>query len=102
MLTREEIEALFLRAWGNFEITSDADESYNCIAWSLNDKRRPWWPWPSSWVYWPPGAPREETVHAFTRMYEILLFVKCDSADREEGYDKIAIYANEDLPTHAA
>jgi hypothetical protein len=35
-------------------------------------------------------------------MYEILLFVKCDSADREEGYDKIAIYANEDLPTHAA
>lgn len=35
-------------------------------------------------------------------MYEILLFVKCDSSDREKGYDKIALYANQDLPTHAA
>jgi hypothetical protein len=35
-------------------------------------------------------------------MYELLLFVKCDSADREYGYDKVAIYANENPATHAA
>ena len=102
MLTKEEIEELFPSSPGSFEITSEADDAYNCISWSVNDKRRPWWPWPRSWVYWPPGAPREETVAAFIQMYEILFFVKCECADREDGYDKVAIYANKDGPTHAA
>ena len=35
-------------------------------------------------------------------MYEILSFRPCDSPDREAGYDKIALYAMDDVPTHAA
>ena len=102
MLSKEEIEALFPGLAGGFEITSNSDDSYNCIAWSVNDTRRSWWPWPSRFVYWPPGAPREETVQAFLKMYEMLLFEPCASADREEGYDKIALYALNNVPTHAA
>jgi hypothetical protein len=102
MLTKEEIEALFPGLAERFTITSDSDDSYNCIAWTLNDTRRSWWPWPKRFVYWPLGAPREETVTAFPTMYRILLFEPCDNADREDGFDKIALYAIDDVPTHAA
>jgi hypothetical protein len=104
MLTKEEIDRLFPKESGQIEIASDADDGYNCISWSLNDKSRPWWPFspPSPFIYWPPDVPREETIEAFTRMYERLLFTKCSEESREEGYDKVALYALDESSTHAA
>jgi hypothetical protein len=32
----------------------------------------------------------------------MLLFSDCESGDREEGFDKVAIYVLEDKPTHVA
>ena len=104
MLTRVRIEELFPNGAGQVEDASDPDDTYNCIAWSVNDKARWWWPFDvaSPYIYWPPDVPREETIEAFVKLYEWLLFTKCDRADREEGYDKIALYAANDVPTHAA
>ena len=104
MLSPEDLDQLFPMGKGQIERTSDPDEDYNCIAWSVNDNRRVWWPLekPNPFIYWPPGVPREETVHAFLAMYKFMEFVPCEGDHREEGYDKIALYALEDKPTHAA
>lgn len=104
MLTSEDIEQLFPMSKGEIQIVSDYDEDYNCIAWSLNDSRRWWWPFERAnpFIFWPLGSPREETIEAFLSMYESLFFVPCDGSHREEGYDKVALYALDDKPTHAA
>jgi hypothetical protein len=107
-MTAAEIEATFPSLGSLFDITSPTDEEYNCIAWSINDIRQWWWPTPSGqrkWPgkYWPPGVPHEETLDAFTRLYEILGFQICTDRTFEIGYDKIAIYAdNIGTITHAA
>jgi len=98
-MTEAEIEAIFPSLRAGFDITSPTDEEYNCIAWSINDVRQWWWPtphgqrkWPGK--YWPPGVDHEETLKAFTKVYESLGFKKCDEREFEAGYDKIAIYAD--------
>jgi hypothetical protein len=103
-----EIVQLLPGLSAGFEITSPTDEEYNCIAWTVNDTRQSWWPtplgqgkWPGK--YWPPGIPHEETVLAFTKTYKALGFQECRERTFESGFDKIAIYAdNQGTVTHAA
>jgi hypothetical protein len=98
----DHLETLFpgLRDSG-YLITSPADDRYNCIAWTAQDQGR-WW-WPDGDSYWPPGAPREETIAAFVAAYGELGFVPCDDPLLEPGYEKVAIYAVPDgTPTHLA
>ena len=57
--------------------------------------------------YWPPGVPREETIAAFVRAFEVVGYAQCKNGDQEIGFEKIAIYANrmpwgDIIPTHAA
>ena len=64
-----------------------------------------WWPSPgrTSRSYWPPGAPREVTLAAFIEAFRLLAYRECDDGSLEEGYQKIALYANASgMPTHAA
>jgi hypothetical protein len=87
----------------NHEITSSASVRYNCIAWAVGDDQK-WW-WPSPYVekyYWPPNAPREETVHAFLAAFASLGFESCDSPSLEPGYQKVALFVKSAKPTHAA
>ena len=104
MLTREELKELFPNIGEEFEITSNADDNYSCVSWSVNDTKRYWWPYRSvsPYIYWPPGLLREETVEAFVALYEYCMFTQCESPVCEVGYDKVAIYALDDTPTHAA
>jgi hypothetical protein len=105
-MTVAQIEACFPSLKAGFNITSPANEEYNCIAWSINDKSQWWWPtppgkWPGK--YWPPSVPEEATLPAFTKAYEDLGFKICDERAFEDGFDKIAIYANRiGTITHAA
>jgi hypothetical protein len=105
-MTKAELEEIFPGLKQGFEITSPADEEYNCIAWSVNDTRQWWWPappgrWPGK--YWPPGIPHEETLAAFVAVYEALGFRTCQEREFEVGYDKVAIYADRDgTVTHAS
>ena len=87
--------------------TSPMDSSYNCIAFTLGDQDRWWWPpvYGKGLVsYWPPGAPVQETVEAFAEMYALYEFETCPSLEAEDGYVKVAIFAEakEGLPAHAA
>ena len=85
----------------DYQIVSDPDPLYNCIAWALgiNDQ---WW-WPIRGSYWPSEVPREETVEAFIRAFGTRGFEPCSDGSMDPGFEKIAIYADSrGTPTHAA
>ena len=84
----------------NHRVTSPPSTSYNCIAWAADDTER-WW-WPGAGVYWPAGVREEETLDAFEQVYASLGYERCDNGDVEDGFEKIAIYEQGLVPTHAA
>lgn len=87
--------------WG-YDVTSDTTVEYNCIAWAAGDDTRVWWPGQEGSSYWPPGVPRVATLDAFREAFGTLGYVPCDTEDPEEGFEKIAIYADPSgEPTHA-
>lgn len=86
-----------------YAITSEITPQYNCIAWAMEDNQRWWWPDPFWQCFWPINIPREETVDAFVKCFNDFGYEICDSAEFEDGYQKIALYANiSGVPTHAA
>jgi hypothetical protein len=80
--------------------TSERDVSYNCIAWAANDNKR-WW-WPSEFAYWPKNAPRTVKLKSFTLAFKTLGYVPCSDGNFETNYEKIAVYAKDGVPKHAA
>ena len=97
-----EIEGLFpnLAAYG-YEITSEASEDYNCIAWALG-LTAPCWGYQNPGDYWPPSLPHNQEVGTIMQLFANEGYAVCDSAVREPGYDKIAIYAFVGQFTHVA
>jgi hypothetical protein len=91
-----------LRTSQAFRITSPPARDYNCIAWAAQAGNAWWWPDPMLTAYWPPEIPREETLTAFSSAFRTLGYEECDSADLEEGIQKIALFARGGTPTHAA
>jgi hypothetical protein len=90
-----------------FVQTSPPTPEYNCIAFTLGDLSRWWWPPVYEEMldsFWPAGAPAQETLEAFVAMYQLFGFELCQSADLEPEYIKIALFAEatESLPAHAA
>ena len=86
-----------------YQITSPPSEKYNCIAWAAGDATLWWWPDEGPGIYWPPGIAKEETIPMFTSLFAGLGYSPCSSADTEDGFERIALFANaSDFPTHAA
>lgn len=75
---------------------------YNCIAWAAGRTDNPWWPTSGGDAYWPSNAPDQETIEAFVSAFTIIGYRPCESGDAETGYEKIALYALNGNPTHAA
>ena len=84
----------------NHKVTSPNTNSYNCIAWAAGDASR-WW-WPARGYFWPAGAPMMETVAAFEQIFSMQGYKPCADSRYEPGIEKIAIYAIQNRPTHAA
>jgi len=78
----------------------------NCIAFVVGDGKRKWWPgeYHPGWSldYWPNGVPQEESVGAFVQALATEHFEPCLDGSREEGFEKIAIYALGAEVRHAA
>jgi hypothetical protein len=86
----------------NHRPTSQRDPSYNCFAWAAHYTDR-WLEAERLYAYWPDDVPRRLTVNNLTAVYAKEGFERCQSADHEPGYEKIAIYADRrGLPLHAA
>ncbi len=99
----EDLEEHFPRLKASaYRATSPESPAYNCIAWAAGDTSRWWWPDAFFVAYWPPGAPREDTVDAVTSACESLGYQECEHADLEAGFEKLAIYADGNRPRHAA
>lgn len=103
-LSKYHIETTFpALCSSNYQITSPATPTYNCIAWAARDMNLWWWPDSQYTAYWPAEAPREEKLDAFIKAYRIAGFTQCENSDLEEGFEKVAIYADTlGKPQHAA
>jgi hypothetical protein len=52
--------------------------------------------------YWPPGVPEEETIDAYAKAFEFKRYAVCQNGSLEDGYEKVAIFALNGIPKHAA
>ena len=79
---------------------------YNCIAFVVGDTSRFWWPnlnlSEPDVDYWPDGVPHLESLDAFVLVFATEGFNVCETADLEEGFEKIALYALDRIVRHAA
>lgn len=74
---------------------------YNCIAWALGVTDRWWWPGRLD-AYWLPGCPEQPSIPAFKALFAIFRYKPCADGRLESGYEKLALYAKGNEPTHAA
>jgi hypothetical protein len=86
----------------NNTVTSEDDPFYNCIAFAVGETSRKWWPAFQPDYYWPPNAPKVNTIDAFLLAFETRGYAECSDGNYEEGVEKIALYARGTGPTHAA
>ena len=89
----------------NNRITSPKKSRYNCIAWAGGSTTKWYWPSPApnSRSYWPPQVLRECSVRAFVQLFRTISYEVCCDGSLETGYEKIALFANNNgNPTHAA
>ena len=83
-----------------FQITSLESSAYNCIAWAAGDVTD-WWDYPLT-RYWPEWAPRSPEVEALVQVFAGLGYAICEKAGKEDGYEKVALYAINGQWEHAA
>lgn len=102
-LRREELIRKYPNlATSHFRFTSPDDRGYNCFAYAGDDTRRNWHPSAYGGLYWPGGETDVRTLEAYVTGYGHLGYSPTDSAELEDGIEKIAIYARQDGPSHAA
>jgi hypothetical protein len=88
-----------------FVVTSPATKDYNCIGWAAGDTMHWWWPDidPDNQAkYWPAGIVLAETLDAFVAAFATLGYALCIGEEPEPGFEKVALFAHEVVPTHAA
>ena len=87
---------------GGYALTSKATPKYNCIAWAADDNTFWWEPIKYPGVYWPPAATMSATLAAYMEAYASLGYVPCADHRLETGFEKIAIFVKDAVPSHAA
>ena len=77
-----------------YRLTSAPDPNYNCVGHAM--KYKVWWePSGRPEHYWPRRVPLEDTMDAYIEAFRTRHFVLCETDEAEEGYEKIALYADE-------
>ena len=83
-------------------VSSEATWNYNCIAFAADIENEWWWPDPNGEARWPAGVQREERLECFAEAFGTLGYQVCEDGMLEASYEKIAIYSQNGVPTHAA
>jgi hypothetical protein len=89
---------------GGYSVTSPPNRAYTCIAWAAGDTGNWWWPEPAEVkeVFWPVGVTRAETLSTFQEVFASLGYLECAEAELEPDFEKIALFADNNVPRHAA
>jgi hypothetical protein len=96
---RYEVENWFPNIKGNkFKIIESTDK-FNCVSFSLDIYDKWIWTNEDNWPY--EDIPRNIGINGFIKLYNKYGYSECDSDSYEEGYDKIAFYAKNNIPKHA-
>jgi hypothetical protein len=82
-------------------VTHPSDPRFNCVAWAAGVVDAVWWPADPD-GYWPPGISDELTVAAMVAALGTVGYVSCAGGEPEPGFEKVAVYARSDVPTHVA
>jgi hypothetical protein len=85
-----------------YQTISPRDGRYNCIAFAAGDHGNWWWPDAEGEDTWPLNVARVVTVAAFRDAFGNLGYVECEHPQLEIGWEKIALFALDDVPKHAA
>lgn len=95
---KRQIEEIFvnLRRPDEYQETSEENGDYNCIAWALYDTQQWWWPTPRYGAFWLAQVPRDNKRETVIKIFEMHGYVKCNTAEPELGYEKVAIYERPD------
>jgi len=82
--------------------TSDPSIDYNCVAWAAGDDKQWWEPDRMGLFHWPAGVRREWNTQSLSAVFQAQKYILCADGTHEHGYEKIAIYAKQGVPTHVA
>jgi hypothetical protein len=95
------LESVFPNLKGDgYNLTSPITNLYNCIAWAANVDST-WWD-PSPGYFWPDNVPRNYAIASLKAAFASLGYVECDSSAQEDGFEKVALYADQGNWKHAA
>ena len=98
----QELERLLPNLVGSgYEITGQASDEYNCIAWALGISTQRW-AYDRPEDYWPPSLPRDKHIWTLMRLFGGEGFSLCEDDAPEPGYEKIALYAFAGQFTHVS
>ncbi|MDE0366713.1 MAG: hypothetical protein OXP09_14195 [Gammaproteobacteria bacterium] len=99
---RQSLEQVFPRLSGEpFEIVAPASIQYNCIAYAAGDASS-WWDTVKEDSYWPDYATRTRRMESLIEVFTGLEFQRCRNSSLESGFEKVALYDEQGLWTHAA
>jgi hypothetical protein len=83
----------------NFDFTSEVDPNYNCFGWALS--------YPDKYLenakgsYWPWKQFSDSTVDGYAKVCELHGFTLALNAEFKPGFEKIAIFEDEEGLSHA-
>lgn len=102
-LTFGPLELRFPRlASSHYEITSDATDRYNCLAWAIGDEDSWWAPIEGDGISWPDDLPWEWTLETVQSVLATVGYEPCQDGDLVDGIEKVALYADEENVAHVA
>jgi hypothetical protein len=100
---RRRIDDRFPRlATDGYEITSQPDDTYNCVAWVARDLRRWWHPGDIDGFYWPDELGEGDSLTDYIAVFGYLGFSACSDGALVPGVEKIAVYGRDDEFDHVA
>lgn len=86
----------------NHLVSSPATDSYNCVAWAYEVSNKWMWPTAAEDCYWPPSIADTDELQALMQLFLDMGYVRCVDCQPEDGFTKVAIYMDQEGPTHVA
>ena len=85
-----------------YEVTSQDDNQYNCIAYAAGETDRWWSHIETAGYYWPEYASRTALIQSLVEVFTGLGYKPCPDASSDPDLQKIALYSKNGEWTHAA